>query len=169
MPFKYWVGVAGRPSSIARLDAEPTTWWCVPREAQIGDELAMYCTASAAEERRGIFAIYEIRDFDSGKDLQCKEFGAFAGFQLDGRAARPCYAGMERKALFQIPLSVAAMRRDPILKEAAFLRRNFQGTFFAASPAQFARMKKLLVARNPKSTAVAEASGRGSINEPPKR
>lgn len=161
----YWIGVAGKPSSVARLDAESETWWCVPREAKSGDVLAMYCTASVGEGRQGIFAQYTILAFDPMKDSECKAYGSYAGFQMEGKNTRPCYATMRQTALYANPLSAAEMRRDPVLRGAGFVRRNFQGTFFVAKEAQFLRLTELLELKNRKRSAKPPARGRGKAGE----
>jgi len=139
----YWVGVVGSREGAERLRTSDETWWCISRSAKAGDRIAIYVAGSKLgrlpEEQTGVTAIFEILGPEPERASECRTFG---GSSFGGSAPVP--VKMIVRSRYPIGLRLADMKLDRTLATAKFVRRSFQGTYFEATLAEFARIEKML-------------------------
>lgn len=142
----YWVGVVGSSEGVERLRSQAETWWCISSKAQPGDFLAIYVAKNRLqglpEDQGGFVSIFEIMGPEPDRATDCRKFGGSAF----GSAA-PVPVKISVKDRFPKSLRLQEMKRDKVLSAAKFVRRSFQGTYFAASAVEFSRIRKLLEAK----------------------
>jgi hypothetical protein len=133
---RYWIGVVGRRDSWERLLAGEH-WWCVSGDARVGDQLAMYLTLAVSSKASGIFAIYEVTALDPARAADCKGFGSAVTGLFN------VFAHLKLITEVSPVLPLAALRRDAIVANTKFVRRNGQGTAFELSAREFSRLQAL--------------------------
>lgn len=131
---QYWIGVVGRRDSWERLLAHDL-WWCFSPSARVGDKLAMYLTQSVSPKGAGIFAIYELTALDPDRSADCKGFGSLAVGLFN------VFAHMRLVRAVEPVVTLGRLRRDPVMRETRFVRRNAQGTAFELSKREFLRLE----------------------------
>lgn len=139
----HWIAVS---SNIDRRIATDSTarksWWCFPLRASLGDSVLFYLPRSVNQSRHGVYAVYEIAseiDLKHAKNHYC------SAYRAKHEALK--YAEVRPLNHFNKALSCKAMK-ESALKDAAFVRRNFQGTIFEISPDQFQLVVRMLKAIN---------------------
>lgn len=135
----YWVAVASRVESIERLESQHQPWWCMPKEARVGDRVLMYKTKSVSPKSHGIFAEFKLSGVMDDEVGECRRYGSFSGYH-----GIPVKVSLERLRVFAAPLPIYQLRDDPEIAYTAAVRRNFQGTFFSLEPKVYAKIDRLL-------------------------
>lgn len=116
----YWIAIVG--DKLATLSTEKKLWWCLPLTAKEGDIVLTYCPVSSNVKRQGIFSECSVVLAPQNKhpnNYFCSGFG--------GELA---YAELDLKKLFAVHLVASQMKKDPLLRETSFVRKNFQATTF---------------------------------------
>lgn len=158
----YWIGVVGSREGVERLRGNDETWWCLSRRALAGDFLAIYVARhrlpSLPLEETGFVAIYEILGPEPDRAADCRKFG---GASFGDEVPSPVKIALRER--YAVSLRLADMKHDPILKNATFVRRSFQGTYFSATASEFSRIKRVLEHRkrvqSPDASATPSAAG----------
>jgi hypothetical protein len=135
---RHWIGVVGRKDSWERLQKASKSWWCLSREAGEGDKIAMYLTLSVSEADHGVFAFFVVRRIDPTRNQECRGFGSLTvGGRFD------VFAEIVRVGKARAPVKLGDIKKDPMLRQAAFVRRNLQGTVFPLNENEYERLLKL--------------------------
>jgi hypothetical protein len=147
----YWIGVVGSREGIERLRTLNETWWCISKKAVAGDLMAIYVARhrlpDIPEDQGGLVSIFEILGPEPDRATECRNFGGSSFGQA------PVPVKIVARERFPKSLRLAEMKQDRILAGATFVRRSFQGTYFQASRAEFARLQKLLIAKRDSAVA----------------
>lgn len=149
----YWLGVVGDGRVVTNLDEN--LWWCVPGHAIRGDRIFMYCPRALSATKQGIFAECELVTEPLPKieeNYRCSGFG-----RTFGTAGSLRYVELKVIQKFQNPPTARQLKRDPVLKNLGFVRRNFQGTTFSVSAEGAERMLQLSM----KTESNLQSSGTG--------
>jgi hypothetical protein len=136
-----WFGVVASKASLDRILNDSNVWWCLPDEVAIGDTVIMYCAHNASRKKQGVFGIFSVDFIDLENQSDCSSFGSFVGKKL-------IKVFLIRENIFDISLKLADMKRDSILANAQFIRRNCQGTYFEINETLSERIKYLLKSSN---------------------
>jgi hypothetical protein len=108
----------------------------------VGDPVLLYCTRTARQARRGVFAeaIVTVAPCEDCIDNSlCKQYGK----------GKLRYAGISINRRFATPLSAERMRMDPYLDASTMIRRSFQATNFSLSSREYGQIILLLNNLNP--------------------
>lgn len=135
----YWIAVASRVDSLERLESQEAPWWCMPREARLGDRILIYRTKSVSPKWHGLFAEFRLKGILEDELGECRKYGSFSGFH-----GIPVKVTLERMRFFSEPIPIYKLRDDPEIAYTAAVRRNFQGTFFSLEPKVYSKIDELL-------------------------
>ena len=126
---QYWLGVIGDIRVLENFQAH--LWWCLPAKASNGDRIFMYCPRKLSAARQGIFVECELVSTPFSRqeeNYRCSGYG-----QHFGREKSLGFTELKVVRYFEKHLTAKEMKRDSLLKEIGFVRRNFQGTTFSLS------------------------------------
>jgi hypothetical protein len=136
---KFWLGVAKHEGSRT-MEGGPT-WWCLPGNASPGDRLLLYRARSGAATRSGLFAEYEVARLGTPPAAGSGSPGELAA---GGYCSGPLvYSELALVRRIEPRLTATAMRKDLMLTQAQFLKRNFQGTVFELKKHEYIRLVAL--------------------------
>jgi hypothetical protein len=128
--------VAAGPDNFATVEGHAPAsrdTWSVPERARRGDLLLMYCLMPRSE----VVAAYRC-DTDAYPDPFEQYYGGV-------------WAEITGKVGFA-PITLAEMRKDPVLKEWSLVRMNFRGMMKTPVPEQmWQRLRELIAARDPEA------------------
>jgi hypothetical protein len=144
----YWLAVMGNISDIDNLEHD--AWWCLPRKALKGDLVLMYCPRSTSITRQGIFAECEVimtPTMTVEENWRCSGFSGGVG-----QHSSLGYTVLKFLRRFEVRLIAREIRRDHILKEVGFVRKNFQGTTFTLSKEAYERIITLIYEKRAKTS-----------------
>ena len=75
----HWIGVVGSKEGVDRLRANDETWWCAPKAATAGEQIAIYVAKNRipklSEDEAGVTAIFEIIGPEPARQADCRQFG----------------------------------------------------------------------------------------------
>lgn len=131
----FWIGVVGSKESLGRIVNDTITWWCLPAVAQPDDHLILYCARGTCAARAGAFGIFQITKMEPDDKAACSKYGS--GSPFTSLVTPLVRVEVRRIKLFDTPLKLEDMRRDPVLGGAQFVRRNCQGTYFPLKRHEF--------------------------------
>ena len=106
-------------------------------KAKEGDTVLTYCPRSSSLKHQGIFSecvVVTAPRTNHPKNIYC------SGYARGGVA----YAELALTRILHIPLAASEMKKDPILREAVFLRKNFQGTTFPVASIFYTRISIMI-------------------------
>lgn len=149
------VGVIGTNESLERILGQGEIWWCVPQIADIGTLVIMYCTRHVSNIHQGMLGLYKLIDIDRERDIECRKYGASSGY-----SDKPMYATLRRVKKFKRPLRLEVLRKNLVLTNAQFMRRNFQGTFFSVRKHELEEILRLATENRATTSALKLPSGR---------
>ncbi len=130
---QYFLGVA---KSLELFDKGTTeSYWCVPASTAKGDVILLYCPRTASEARQGVFAQAVISESPDDKN---KHNNLCSGYGLGTKPLRHVPITITRR--FDPAVTAKDMKRDVIMMNAGFVRKNFQGTTFRLDGSMFRRI-----------------------------
>ena len=132
----YFLGVA---TSRELTDTKTTdSYWCVPADTNKGDIILLYFPRSAGASRQGVFAECMVAEQPSDTNKQnylCSGYGLGVTFLR--------HVPIKITKRFNPTVTARDMKRDPILMNVGFVRKNFQGTTFKLTKSVYLRIVKL--------------------------
>jgi len=119
-----WLLVAQNILHLERTKVGAITWWCVKSDSAVGDKCFLYRSLT------GVVLYFEIIRFAPQSEGFC------SAYQM-------ATAQVKILKMFEPPITARALRRSPELKEAGFVRRNFQGKAFVVGEGMSTAILKL--------------------------
>lgn len=156
---QYFLGVATSKELFNKDTTE--SYWCVPASTGKGDVILLYCPRSASFARQGVFAQAVISDPPNDKN---KDNNLCSGYGLGVTPLRHVPIKITKR--FKPAVTAKDMKRDDVMMNVGFVRKNFQGTTFRLEESVFRRIVELATKKEKSGVLeVPKPSGTTSLAE----